>query len=73
MTEARLLSLVSRYPHATALLRHARDRSVFAGLRRLERKGLVWRQGGHYRLTRSGRSELAMSRAVSRLTARAFS
>ena len=68
MTEARLLSLVSRYPHATALLRHARDRSVFTGLRRLERMGLVWRRDDQYRLTRSGRSELALTRAVTRLT-----
>ena len=72
MTEARLLSLVSRYPDPTALLRRARDRSVFAGLRRLEHAGLVRRRDGQYRLTRSGMSELAMTRAVTRLTARAL-
>ena len=68
MTEARLLSLVSRYPHPTALLRHARDRSVFFGLCRLEHDGLVRRRDGQ----RSGRSELAMARAVTRLTVRAL-
>jgi len=35
MSEARLLLLVMRYPHPSALARHARDGSVFAGVRRL--------------------------------------
>jgi hypothetical protein len=72
MSEARLLSLVSRYPHPTALLRHARGVSVFTGLGRLEHKGLVWRRGGQYRLTRSGRNELALTRRLDRLAARAL-
>jgi hypothetical protein len=70
MTEAHLLSLISRYPHPTALLRHARGLSVFAGLRRLEHQGLVWRRDGQYRLTRSGRNELALTRGLNRLAAR---
>jgi len=72
MSEARLLSLVLRYPHRTALARHARDGAVFAALRRLELSGLVRRQRAEYRLTRRGRDELALTRALARLTARAL-
>jgi DNA-binding PadR family transcriptional regulator len=72
MSEARLLSLVLRYPHRTALARHAPDGSVFEALRRLEARGLVRRQRSLYRLTRLGRDELALARAVTRLIARAF-
>jgi len=50
MSEARLLFLVLRYPHPAALARHARDSSVFPGLRRLEADGLVSRRRGLYRL-----------------------
>lgn len=67
MSEARLLSLVERYPHPTALARRARDGSLFAGLRRLEANGLLTRRRGQYRLTRSGRNELALLRALARL------
>jgi Mn-dependent DtxR family transcriptional regulator len=72
MSEARLLSLVLRYPHEKALARHARDGSVFAALRRLEARGLVRRQRSDYRLTRRGRDELAFTRALARLVARAL-
>ena len=73
MSEARLLSVVHRYPHPTALARHVRDGRVFGALRGLEERGLVTRRRGHYRLTRRGRDELAMSRALTRLLARTVS
>jgi hypothetical protein len=41
MSEGRLLALVARYPDQRALLRRVPDGSVFAGLDRLERRGLV--------------------------------
>ena len=67
MSEARLLSLVERYPHPTALAWRARDGSLFTGLRRLEARGLLTRRRGLYRLTRRGRDELALLRALARL------
>jgi DNA-binding MarR family transcriptional regulator len=71
MSETRLLLLVMRYPHRTALARHVRDASIFAALRRLEARGLIWRQRDLYRLTKRGVSELDMTRAVARLMVRA--
>lgn len=71
MSEARLLWSVQRYPHPTALARHVRDGSVFGALRRMEARGLVRRKRGEYRLTKRGRDELAMTRALARLVARA--
>ena len=71
MSETRLLALVARYPHPAALGRHVRDRSAFAGLRRLERCGLVTRRRGLYRLTRRGHDELWTAHAVARLVAAA--
>jgi DNA-binding PadR family transcriptional regulator len=68
MSEARLLWLVRRYPHPRALARHG---SVFAGLRRLEARGLLIRRRGEYRLTRRGRDELAVTQMVTRLLAQA--
>jgi Mn-dependent DtxR family transcriptional regulator len=73
MSEARLLWLVLRYPHPTALARRVRDGRVFAGLRRLEACGLVTRRRGEYRLTRRGRDELAMTHALTRMLARTHS
>jgi DNA-binding PadR family transcriptional regulator len=70
MTEARLLSLVARYPHRAALARHVRQGSLFTALARLEARGLVTRRREHYRLTRRGVAELAMTRALARLVAR---
>jgi Mn-dependent DtxR family transcriptional regulator len=70
MSEARLLSLVARYPQRAALARRVRDGSVFEMLRRLEARGYVWRQHDHYRLTRAGRNELAMTLALLRLVRR---
>ena len=69
MSEARLLWLVSRYPHRTALARRARDGSAFVLLRRLEARGLVMRRNDAYRLTRRGRHELELTRALVRLVA----
>src|SRR5712672_653502 len=69
MSETRLLSLVLRYPHRTALARRATG-SVFGALQCLEIRGLVRQQGDQYRLTRQGQSELAMTRALARLVAR---
>jgi Mn-dependent DtxR family transcriptional regulator len=73
MSEARLLRLVLRYPHPTALGRHVRDGRVFAALRRLEACGLVTLRRGEYRLTRRGRDELVMTHALTRLLARTHS
>jgi DNA-binding PadR family transcriptional regulator len=70
MSEARLLSLVARYPHPTALARRVRDGSMFTTLRRLERRGFLHRENGRYRLTQRGREELDMTRAMVRLFAR---
>jgi Mn-dependent DtxR family transcriptional regulator len=70
MSEARLLSVVTRYPHPTALARHVRDGSVFVSLCRLEARGLLTRRQGHYRLTRRGKDELAMTRALVHLITR---
>ena len=67
MSEAWLLSLVFRYPHPKALARKVQNGAVIAGLRSLERRGLVKRYRDHYRLTRRGRDELAMACAIARL------
>jgi DNA-binding PadR family transcriptional regulator len=70
MSKARLLSLVARYPHPTALARRVRDGSMFVALRRLEARGFLRRQDGTYLLTRRGRDELAMAGVLVRLLAR---
>jgi hypothetical protein len=70
MSEARLLALVSKYPHPVALARRGRDGCVFHGLHRLEDRGLVCRRQGLYRLTGRGTDELAMTRALARLVIR---
>jgi Mn-dependent DtxR family transcriptional regulator len=69
MSEGAILSLVSRYPHATALARHARDVSTFSALRRLEARGYIGRRRDRYVLTRRGRDELALLRGLARLVA----
>jgi DNA-binding MarR family transcriptional regulator len=61
MSEAHVLSYIRVYPHPTALARHLRDGSLFPLLRRLEARGLVWRERGQYRLTSRGRNELAIA------------
>jgi hypothetical protein len=71
MSEAWLLSMVFRYPHPKALARKAQNGAVIAGLRSLERRGFVRRYRDQYRLTRSGRDELAMACAITRLVWRA--
>jgi hypothetical protein len=58
-------------PPTEALARSAQNGAVIAGLRSLERRGLVKRYRDHYRLTRRGRNELAMALAISRLVWRA--
>jgi DNA-binding PadR family transcriptional regulator len=70
MSEARVLSLVAQYPHRIALARRVRDGSLFPVLRRLEARGFLWRQHDRYRLTRRGRAELALARALIRVTTR---
>ena len=42
---------------------------MFMTLHRLEAGGFLSRSAGNYRLTRRGRDELAMTRALVRLTA----
>jgi hypothetical protein len=71
MSDARLLSIVARYPHPTALARHLRDGRLFGALRRLEGRGLLTKRRGTYRLTRRGRDELDMTEMLTRLIARA--
>ena len=71
MSEAWVLSLVERYAHPRALARRARGGALFATLRRLESQGLVRLHDDRYRLTRRGRNELAMTRAVIRIVLRA--
>jgi DNA-binding IclR family transcriptional regulator len=70
MSQTRLLALVARYPHLTALARNTRCEAVYPGLRTLERRGFVRRDRDQYRLTRRGRDELAMARAIARLLRR---
>lgn len=67
MSEARLLWLVKRYPHRTALARRVRGGYVFFLLGRLEARGLVTRRNDVYRLTRDGRNELELTCAVAHL------
>jgi DNA-binding PadR family transcriptional regulator len=67
MSEAGLLWLVKRYPHRTALARRLRDGYAFVLLGRLEARGLVTRRDDVYRLTRRGRNELELTRAVAHL------
>jgi DNA-binding PadR family transcriptional regulator len=67
MSEARLLWLVKTYPHRAALARRVRDGHAFVLLRRLEARGLVTRRSDVYRLTRRGRNELELTRAVAQL------
>jgi DNA-binding PadR family transcriptional regulator len=64
MSEIGVLFLVAAYPHRVALARRVRDNSIFPVLRRLEAQGLLWRKQDQYRLTRCGRDELAMTRAL---------
>ena len=70
MLETRLLALVLRNPHPSALARKVRDGSVFPALRQLENRGLLMRRRGLYRLTARGRRELSMAQAVAKLIAR---
>jgi DNA-binding PadR family transcriptional regulator len=70
MSEGRVLWLAAKHPHPAALARHARDGRVFSVLRRLEACGLLTRRRGEYRLTKRGRNELDMTRALTRLVAR---
>ena len=63
--------MVFRYPHPKALARKAQNGAVIAYLRSLERRGFVRRYRDQYRLTRSGRDELAMACAITRLVWRA--
>jgi DNA-binding PadR family transcriptional regulator len=67
MSEARLLWLVKRCPHRAALARRVRDGKAFEVLGRLEARGLVVRRSDVYRLTRRGRKELELTRAVAHL------
>jgi len=67
MSELGVLFLVAQYPHAAALARRVRDSSLFPALCHLEARGFLWCQQGQYRLTRRGRSELAVTRALIRL------
>lgn len=71
MNEARLLALVTRHPHPVALARRLGAASAFGALHRLEERGLVARRRDLYRLTRRGRHELWMARAIAQLVARA--
>ncbi|HWJ33209.1 MAG TPA: hypothetical protein VNR59_12810 [Gaiellaceae bacterium] len=67
MSEAWVLTLVSRYPHRVALARRAQNGSLFAVLSRLEARGFLRRRQDRYRLTRRGREELALTFALAQL------
>jgi hypothetical protein len=67
MSEARLLWLVKRYPHRSALARRLRDGYAFVLLGRREARGLVTRRNDVYRLTRRGRTELELTRALAQV------
>jgi hypothetical protein len=69
MSESALLWMVARYPNPAALARRSSS-AARAGLVRLERAGLVRHAGGLYRLTRAGRSELELERALLGVLAR---
>jgi DNA-binding PadR family transcriptional regulator len=72
MFELRLLALVFRYPHPTALARKVQDGALlFPTLRSLECRGFVRRRRGEYRVTQRGRDELVMASAIARLVSRA--
>ncbi len=66
------MSLLVTHPNRTALARKARDGSVFVALSRLERRGLITRRRDTYRLTRRGRDELKLVRALARLVLRTY-
>jgi hypothetical protein len=68
MSEARLLFMVDRYPQPVALARRV-GAQLFPALRRLEADGLVTTDRGLYRVTRRGRSELALACALARAAA----
>jgi DNA-binding PadR family transcriptional regulator len=70
MFQVRLLGLVMRYPQPAALTRKVCAGSLFEALTQLEDRGLVTRRRGLYRLTRRGRRELSMTRAMVQLLAR---
>jgi hypothetical protein len=71
MSEAWLLAMVLQYPHRAALARKTQSPAVIAGVRSLERRGLVRRYRDDYRLTHCGRDELTMAFAITRLVWRA--
>ena len=70
MSEAVVLSLVSRYPHLRGLTRRTGDVAAFCALRRLEAGGYVRRRRDGYSLTRKGRDELDLLRGLAQLVVR---
>jgi DNA-binding PadR family transcriptional regulator len=82
LVDLRLLSILARQPaHLGMLVRELRRRcasqeAIHHSLTRLEAAGLVVVHQGRdrrvYRLTRSGRAELALQRALGRAVARAL-
>ena len=73
MSEAALLSLISRYPHPVAIARRVGAPSLQPGLRRLEERGFLTRRDGLYRVTDRGRTALAFRRSLQAALERAGS
>jgi DNA-binding PadR family transcriptional regulator len=71
MSEPALLALLLRYPDPVAIARRVSGASLQPGLRRLEQRGYVIRRRGAYRVTRRGRAELELTRALCAATLRA--
>jgi hypothetical protein len=71
MSEAALLSLITRYPHPAAIARRVKGGNLHTGVRRLEARGLIARRGGLYRVTRRGRDELRFERNLRVIVQRA--
>jgi len=69
-SEISLLQLLSRRPHPRALARAVGGAALAVGLERLERRGLVRRIRGGYRLTGRGKYELELRRLLGRALAR---
>ncbi len=64
MSEAALLSLISRYPHPVAIARRVSAPGLQVGVRRLEERGFLNRRDGLYRVTDRGRTALAFRQSL---------
>jgi DNA-binding PadR family transcriptional regulator len=70
VSEAALLRLLFDHPHPAAIGRRVDAATLYEGLSRLERAGLVARRRGLYLVTDRGRRALRFNRAVRAMLAR---